>query len=146
MSLFALINKKKKKITLHEKEYIDKESSGEGIAYIYYDIMYGDKKVGAADLRIGMNEELYYYGNVGYRIFGLYRGHGYAYEACLLLMDEARKEGMEELVITCSPENQASYKTNLRLKGKLEAIVDVPEDHELYKRKERRKCIFRYKL
>ena len=40
-------------------------------------------RVGSCDLRYGMNEELYYAGNIGYNVLSVYRGHGYAYQACL---------------------------------------------------------------
>ena len=43
--------------------------------------------IGECDIRLGMNEELYYAGNIGYRIYEPYRGHGYAYEAAKILDD-----------------------------------------------------------
>ena len=94
-----------------------------------------------------MNEELYYAGNIGYRIYGGFRGHHYAYEACLLLFQIAKeKYYMDELVITCSPENIPSHKTLEKLNGTLEDVVEVPSWHWLYRRGEKVKEIFRYQL
>lgn len=104
-------------------------------------------RIGYCDLRIGMNEELYYAGNVGYRIQEQYRGHGYAYDACLLLFEAARSRyHMKELLITCSPDNIASRKTLEKLGGILKETADVPRSHWLYARGERVKNIYLYKL
>lgn len=105
------------------------------------------KKIGETDLRLGMNKEVYYAGNLGYRIFEPFRGHHYAYEACRLLFNTARdKYGMDELIITCSPENTASRKTLEELGGELLEVVNVPEEHFLYRRGEKVKNIYRFKL
>lgn len=106
-----------------------------------------DRKVGECDLRLGMNEELYYAGQIGYRVYEAYRGHGYAYYACLILFAIAREEyGMDELLLTCSPENTPSKKTLEKLGGVLKENVDVPAWHWLYKRGETNKNIYYYSL
>lgn len=90
---------------------------------------------------------MYYYGNVGYNIKETYRGHHYAYYACKILFKIAKEEfGLKELIITCNPDNDASYKTLKRLGGKLVEIAQIPYDHELYEKGDRFKCIFRFKL
>jgi predicted acetyltransferase len=116
------------------------------VQYAVY--LHGRKeKIGECDLRVGMNRQLYYAGNIGYRIYREYRGHSYAYEACLLMLDQASKEyGMKEVIVTCSPENIASEKTIRKLGGVLIAETDVPADHWLYKRGETVKKIFRITL
>ena len=94
-----------------------------------------------------MNEELYYAGNIGYHILQAYRGHHYAYEACLLLFEIAREEYEQtELIITCSPENTPSRKTLEKLNGELLEVTDVPRNHWLYRQGERVKNIYRYKI
>lgn len=106
-----------------------------------------DVKIGECDLRLGMNEELYYAGQIGYRIYENYRGHGYAYDACLILFAIARDEyGMSDLLLTCSPDNIASRKTLEKLGGTLKENVDVPSWHWLYKRGETNKNIYIYSL
>ena len=100
-------------------------------------------KIGECDLRIGMNEELFYAGNIGYRIYSGWRGHHYAEEACHQLIDIAKNEyHLNELVITCSPDNEASRKTIVRCGGLYKKTVDVPYWHWLYKRGEKVKEIY----
>ncbi|MBR0230135.1 MAG: GNAT family N-acetyltransferase [Erysipelotrichaceae bacterium] len=102
--------------------------------------------VGYCDLRLGHTESLYYYGNIGYRILPEYRGHRYAYKACLLLFQIARTLKLDYLLITASPENTPSVKTCERLGGKLLETVDVPSWHPLYSMNERVKKVFRYEI
>ncbi|NLC96370.1 MAG: GNAT family N-acetyltransferase [Erysipelotrichaceae bacterium] len=116
---------------------------------IYYNIVLHDtnKVVGRCDLRVGMNWELYYAGNIGYSIDLEYRGNKYAYSACQILFEIAKNDyNMDELIITCSPDNIASYKTCLYLDGKLLETVVVPENHWLAMRGETVKHIFKYKI
>ena len=117
---------------------------------VYYGIyLHGRReKIGECDLRFGQSEELYYAGNIGYRIYMPYRGHGYAYEACLVLFQIAKeKYHISDLIITCSPENIASRKTLEKLNGTLvEENTEVPAWHWIYQRGETRKNIYRYFL
>ncbi len=115
----------------------------------YFDICLHDSLVvvGRCDLRVGMNEELYYLGQIGYSVHPEYRGHGFAYQACLLLFSLAREQyGMKELIITCNPDNVASRKTLEKLKGELVEIALVPKDHYCYRVGDLEKCIFHYSL
>lgn len=123
-----------------------REGAGETIWYGIYQTG-TNIRVGYCDLRLGMNEELYYAGNIGYHILQAYRGHHYAYEACLLLFEIAREEYEQtELIITCSPENTPSRKTLEKLNGELLEVTDVPRNHWLYRQGERVKNIYRYKI
>lgn len=121
---------------------------GGDVRSLNFDIYLHDTSIraGFCDLRLGMNEELYYAGNIGYRIFPGERGHGYAYESCRILFDIARSKGMTELIITCSPDNIASRRTLEKLGGSLLETVDVPKNHWLYQRGERVKNIYHYDL
>ncbi len=113
---------------------------------IEYDIVLqsDDTKIGYCDYRAGMNEELYYAGNIGYRIYEKYRGHSYAYQACLILLDIIKKEyNMDELIITTSPSNTASIVTIEKLGGVFIEECEVPRNHYLYKRGEYIKRIYR---
>ena len=57
---------------------------------LYHIVLHDTNEViGNCDLRIGMDEELYYAGNIGYRIHAPWRGHSYAYDASLLMMQQA---------------------------------------------------------
>jgi len=115
---------------------------------IYGIFLHGSSmRIGECDIRLGMNEELYYAGNIGYRIYEPYRGHGYAYFAAEMLMDYARdRHSMKELILTCSPDNIPSKKTLEKLGGELIETVDVPHWHWLYRRGETVKNIYRWQL
>ena len=102
--------------------------------------------IGYVDLRVGENEFLYYLGHIGYRINERYRGHHYATKATLLALNKAREENMKRVIITCNPDNIASYKSIVATGATLLEVTEVPQWHELYKRKEKEKCIFEIKL
>ena len=104
-------------------------------------------RIGYCDLRVGMNRELLYAGNIGYRIHVSYQGHGYAYDATKLLLQEAASSyEMKYVVITCSPDNIPSKRTLERLQGKFVNEVNVPKDHWLYQRGETVKDIYYFDL
>ena len=136
-------------VDLRLRKKVSEKQAYDGVPTNYYDILlHGtDTKVGVIDLRLKMNEVMYYYGHVGYNITKKYRGHNYSYFACKILFGIAKKEyDMDELFITCNPDNVASYKTLLKLKGELVEVCPVPEDHEMYRLGDRFKCVFRYKI
>ena len=99
-----------------------------------------EAEVGVCDLRIGYNDNIEYGGNIGYEIFEAFRGNHYASKACKLLIPLAMKHQLEEVIITCSPENIASRKTCERSGAEFIGIIDVPRWHELYKMGEKKKC------
>lgn len=149
--------KKENKDNLIEGEAVDliyRYETNENTAYdkiptIYYDILLHEtkEKIGSIDLRLKMDERMYYYGHVGYNIIKRFRGHNYSYYACLLLFSIAKeKYSLDELFITCNPENTASYKVLKKLGGELIEVVDIPVSHELYRLGDRTKCIFRYRI
>lgn len=103
-------------------------------------------KVGKCDLRVGHNENTRYGGNIGYEIFEGFRGKHYAGKACKLLFILAKKHDMNEVIITCNPENVASRKTCKYSGAELIDIVDVPLWHEMYKTGRKRTCQYMVKL
>ena len=150
-------------VDLVERARVSEKASFDGVPTVFYDIYVSGSnlgsnltgsnltgsnlKVGKCDLRLKNDGFMYYYGNVGYNIKESYRGHHYAYYACKILFKIAKEEfGLKELIITCNPDNDASYKTLKRLGGKLVEIAQIPYDHELYEKGDRFKCIFRFKL
>lgn len=106
-----------------------------------------NKNIGYIEIRPTITPYLYYLGQIGYHIYPEFRGNNYAYKACLLLFELAKKEyNLNEIIITCSPDNIPSLKTLNKLNGELIETIEVPKDHELYYRKEKIKCIFKYDL
>ena len=157
--MLGLLDRKKRLykgeiVDLVERARVSEKTSFDGVPTVFYDIFLSGSnltgsnlKVGKCDLRLKNDGFMYYYGNVGYNIKESYRGHHYAYYACKILFKIAKEEfGMKELIITCNPDNDASYKTLKRLGGKLVEIAQIPYDHELYEKGDRFKCIFRFKL
>jgi predicted acetyltransferase len=136
-------------VDLKERYSIDEKTAYDGVPTVYYDILkHGtDEKVGTIDLRLTVAGDMYYYGHIGYNVQRMHRGNHYAYYACKVLFDIARDEfGMKELIITCSPENIASYKTLKKLGGELIELKKVPKGHPLYTIGETSKYIFRYRI
>lgn len=152
MDLLGFIKKKTyvgDVVDLREKYRVSANSSYDGVPTVYYDILrHEDKqKVGTIDLRLSAEGSNYYYGNIGYNVIPAYRGHNYAYHACRVLFMIARKEfKMDELIITCSPDNEASFKTLKKLNGEFIELVEVPAGHLLYSIGETSKYIFRYRI
>lgn len=136
-------------VDIKEKYRTDEKSAYDGVPTVYYGIYKHNTKeqVGTIDLRLTVEGDMYYYGNIGYKIDKEYRGNNYAYYACKVLFKVAKEEfNMSELIITCSPENIASYKTLKKLNGELLELVDVPKGHLLHMIGETSKYIFRYRI
>lgn len=101
---------------------------------------FDDTIVGECDLRVGHNDNTKFGGNIGYEIYESFRGNNYASKACKLLFILARKHKMDEVIITCSPENIASRKTCEYSGAKLKGIIDVPSWHEMFKTGRKKTC------
>ncbi|MCI9337283.1 MAG: GNAT family N-acetyltransferase [Lachnospiraceae bacterium] len=99
-------------------------------------------KVGHCDLRIGHNGKTYYGGNIGYGVEEPYRGNHYAGKACRLLFHLAKRHGMDDLIITCNPDNFPSRRTCEYVGGVLKEIVELPQDNDMRLEGETEKCIY----
>ena len=100
----------------------------------YFDMMVQEETVGQCALRIGDGEIVRMVGNIGYQVKEEYRGKGYAVAACYLLCSLARRHGMKELFITCTPDNHPSQRVCEKIGAKFREMVDVPDGHDLYQR------------
>lgn len=125
-------------------------ASGRYRTTMYAVFLHGsDTKIGECDIRISKleNRELYYAGDIGYRIYDGWRGHGYAYDACIIMLKIMKEEyDRTSVLLTCSPDNAASRKTIEKAGGTYIETVDVPAWHWLYKRGEKIKEIYRINL
>ncbi|MBR0136812.1 MAG: GNAT family N-acetyltransferase [Erysipelotrichaceae bacterium] len=112
---------------------------------IYYNVIKTDTReaVGYIELRFGHGVYLYYLGNIGYRIYEEFRGHSYAYKACVELLKLVKGMDLDYLIITASPENYASVRTIEKLPVEYIETVNVPRWHSLYRNNERVKKIYR---
>ena len=115
---------------------VSDEFEDDGIETYVYDIVSPSLKrtVGRIEYRIEEGRELDYYGNIGYVIYVPYRGHYFAYEACLLLIEimKIKIPELQEIVITCNPDNIASKKTIQKLGCHYIKTLNIDTDHELY--------------
>lgn len=85
--------------------------------------------VGGCTLRIGSSRGVeLYYGHIGYHIQAPWRGNRYAGKACRLLAPIALDHGMEQVWITCNPENIASRRTCERLGARYIDTIEVPPE------------------
>ncbi len=105
------------------------------------------RMAGGIGLRIGDTPNLRrYIGHVGYNVYPAARGHHLAERATRLLLPLARRHGLSSLWITCNPDNQPSHRTCQRLGATYVDTVDVPSNHPLYRRGEKKKCRYRLDL
>jgi tagatose 1,6-diphosphate aldolase len=102
---------------------------------------------GGIGLRIGHTQNLeMYLGQVGYIVHPPARGRHYAARALRLLFPLAKRNGLNPLWITCSPDNIASRRTCESAGGVWIDTVALPTDHGLYAKGEREKCRYRFDL
>lgn len=130
-----------------ERKVPELKAKGYVPAYWYAINLSGSgQTIGTIDLRIGSTPLTYLGGNIGYAIDPKYRGNHFATKACNLVKQVARAHGMQELIITCNPDNIASNKTCKRIGAELIETVDLPQGNEMYLEGERQKCIYRWRI
>ena len=86
------------------------------------------KEIGQISYRDGESRYMYYFGHIGYHVDPPWRGHHYAWRACMLIREEIRMSGKQSVVITCDTDNIPSRKTCEKLGCELERIASVPAD------------------
>ena len=112
--------------------------------YEIYSIFVGQDEVGRIVLREGTDEERYFDGHIGYTIEETYRGHHYAYQACLLLKERIN---MDHVIITCDPRNVASLKTIEKLGCQyLETKVIPSHLKKCFTKEEKEKRIYQWNI
>ena len=147
MEFFPADDLKTREIFLRLERTCDAQPEKDWVPAYYFSVCLSDgTKVGQCDLRIGHNDRLYIGGNIGYGIDEAYRGHHYAAKACRLLFRQARKHGMEYLIITCDPSNRASAATCELAGGRYLETAPVPEWHNMYDEGKRRVMVYRFDL
>lgn len=99
-----------------------------------------DIEVGKCDLRIGYNDNIKYGGNIGYEVYESYRANHYASKACKLLFLLAERHNMDQVIITCAPDNIASQKTCEYSGAKFIDTINVPTWHEIHKNGQEKTC------
>ena len=114
------------------------------VPYSIYCMMVNHQEVGRLVLRHGNDEQCYIEGHIGYTVEPEFRGHGYAYEACMLLKNQIDND---ELYMTCDPNNIPSLKTIEKL-GCLYIETKAIPSHmrKFFSQDEKEKMIFKWKI
>lgn len=100
----------------------------------YWLINEQNKILGVVNIRHKLTEFLYNAGgHIGYGIRPSERRNGYATKMLQLSLVEARKLGIEEVLVVCDADNVASEKTIIKNGGKLD-VNFVEEDGNVIKR------------
>lgn len=82
-------------------------------------------------------------GHIGFEVRELFRGHGYALEACRALAPFVRSVS-GSVTVTCDPDNVGSRRTLEHLGATFMGEVDVPPGDPHYERGSRRKLRYRW--
>lgn len=122
---FDTLNRGSMTLKLMEK----KERGRVQLPYYYYDILVDGVPVGKISIRIGDNFHTSYNGHIGYEVDPEFQGHGYARQACELVLEVARFHGMPSVLLTCAEDNAPSYRTIERLGARLLCITSVPREY-----------------
>ncbi len=125
-------------------EYVSFDLPDGFTPYYIYGIMVDNKEVGRITFREGSLQEHYFDGHIGYHIEEVYRGHHYAYQACLLLQKE---RGFHQVILTCDPSNQASLKTIQKLHARYLETKTIPKSQRrFFHQDEKEKMIFLWEV
>ena len=90
-----------------------------------------EEVVGVVRIR---HKEVEFAGHIGYDISPTHRNKGYGFIILKLALEECKKLGLEEVILTCNIGNIASKKIIEKNNGKLlGTIYDEEEDESLYK-------------
>jgi len=94
---------------------------------------------GNIGLRTYLTDQLALYGgHIGYDVEPNFRGEYFAARSCKLLFELASFHGIDQLLITCAPDNIASRKTIERIGGKLNEIGQATTEEGI----ERETCYY----
>ena len=91
--------------------------------------------VGMIDLRHRLNDFLAEYGgHIGYSVHPAYRRKGYATQMLALVLEKARKRGLNRVLVTCNEDNEASRRTILRNGGAFDGNRWLEEEKQTVSR------------
>ncbi len=118
-------------LSMKNKEYAEKVNRCPGKTFLL--VRENDSKVvGTINLRWDLNETMLQFGgHIGYGIRPTERRKGYNKINLYLGMIEAKKVGLEKVMLTCDVDNLGSDKTLKALGGKLERTEMNPSNRKL---------------
>ncbi|RBY97635.1 GNAT family N-acetyltransferase [Blastococcus sp. TF02-8] len=104
----------------------EEDPAGAGPRCTYRWVVEGGEVLGGIALRHSPPADQDHLGHVGYGIRPSARGRGLAGWALGRMLGEARRLGLEQVLVVCSEENLASARTVERLGGRLLEVVETP--------------------
>ena len=123
---------KNAEVELRLREAVESVEKFGGVPVYYFDILNCDgDKVGTCELRVGHNDELYYYGNILCEIEPRYQGRHFAFKATRLLLLLAKDHNMGYISVTCAKDNVKIKSTCNMLGMQLLEVCDLPLDHPI---------------
>jgi predicted acetyltransferase len=85
-----------------------------------------DEVVGFIALRRELNEHLRQFGgHIGYAVRPSRRREGIAKEALRLVLDTARQQGLDRVMLTCDDDNPGSFRTIEGAGGEMQDVIDA---------------------
>ena len=114
-------------VYLKQWQYV-RDAKENWLPYYIFEIYHEQYVVGKLILRLGDFVDNEYSGHIGYTIYEQFRGHHYAYQACLAVREFIKFLGYNEVLITCSPDNVASKKTILKLNANYLETKKIPSE------------------
>ena len=134
-------------VTLELFEFIEASDKPYFTPYYIYLIMANGQEVGRLVFRLGSDEEHYFDGHIGYGIEKQYRGHNYAYQACMALKPLIVEAGYDHVLITCDPDNRASQAIIKHLGATLIDVKEVPSSmRRVFGKDEKVKMIYSWEV
>jgi len=122
-------------VRLHFARIIPGDPAQDFVPMYHFRILLADgSDIGHLNFRVGDTQHVQICaGHIGFEIQAKFRGHGYAFEACRAVAPFVRTI-YNSVIITCTPDNQASKRTIERLGASFVDEVPVPEHDPHYKR------------
>lgn len=102
--------------------------------------------VGTCGIRLQMNDENYYLGNIEYEILPHSQGNHYAEKATRLLANVAACYNVDRLIITSNPKNKSSLRVIESLGASFIEVKKVPKDMRLYRSGNKSVSIYEWNL
>jgi tagatose 1,6-diphosphate aldolase len=134
-------------VTLHFDSLKPGDSEKGYVPYYHFRIIdTTGNDVGHINFRIGNTDHvLFCAGHIGYEIKEQFRGHSYAYHACITIAPFV-KSFYSSVLLTCSPTNLASKHTIEKLKCNYLGEHQLDQNEQAYKNGERTRYRYLWSL
>lgn len=116
----------KQELIVREKEARGENLPDYKVPQSIYWFYIEEKPAGMVKLRHYLNDSLREHGgHIGYALIPQHRGKGYGNKMLELTLSEAKKLGIENVLLVCNPDNYASQAVIMKNGGKLEKKTET---------------------